>query len=50
MELMHGGSDFDNEVKRVMAKMPHWKPGKQNGQNIAVYYRLPVIFQSSGDN
>lgn len=51
IELMQsGGSDFDNEVKRVMAKMPHWKPGRQNGRSIAVYYKLPVVFQSPGDN
>ncbi len=41
-----GGSDFDNEVKRVINKMPQWKPGKQNGHNVAVYYTLPVIFQA----
>jgi protein TonB len=51
IELMQsGGNDFDDEVKRVMKKMPHWKPGKQNGRSIAVYYTLPVIFQAPADN
>ena len=31
-----GGQIFDNEVIRVMKKMPAWKPGMQNGKNVAV--------------
>ena len=45
-----GGRNFDNEVLRVMKKMPAWKPGMQNGRAVAVYFRIPVIFQSSPDN
>ena len=45
-----GGAEFDNEVTRVLKKMPRWKPGKQNGKNVAVYFTLPVIFQSQDDN
>ncbi len=45
-----GGSDFDNEVTRVMKKMPAWKPGKQNGRNVSVYFKMPVIFQGPEDN
>ncbi len=44
--LQRGGEDFDAEVIRVMKKMPRWKPGMQNGNLVAVYFTLPVIFQS----
>jgi periplasmic protein TonB len=45
-----GGKDFDNEVARVVKKMPQWKPGRQNGKNVAVYFKLPVIFQVPDEN
>jgi len=45
-----GGKDFDNEVIRVVKKMPQWKPGIQSGRNVAVYFKLPVIFQVPDEN
>jgi periplasmic protein TonB len=45
-----GGADFDNEVTRVMKKMPAWKPGRQNGRNVSVYFKMPVIFQAADEN
>ncbi|MEO8149668.1 MAG: energy transducer TonB [Bacteroidia bacterium] len=36
--------DFENEAKRVVAMMPKWKPGRQNGQNVSVCFTLPVRF------
>ena len=45
-----GGHDFDEEVTRVVRKMPAWKPGMQNGEKVAVYFTIPVIFQASDDN
>lgn len=30
------------EVIKLVKKMPKWKPGKQNGQAVDVYYSLPV--------
>ncbi|MEZ5172229.1 MAG: TonB family protein [Bacteroidia bacterium] len=36
--------DFAREVKRVIAKMPKWQPGKQAGQPVNVRYRMPVKF------
>ena len=36
--------EFNAEVKRVIAKMPDWKPGSQNHRNVAVYFNLPVNF------
>ncbi len=39
-----GGSLFNNEVMRVLKKMPTWIPGKANGRNVSVYYTIPVKF------
>lgn len=39
------GSGCDEEAKRVVASMPPWKPGKQNGKPVKVYYNLPIRFQ-----
>ena len=39
-----GGNEFNNEVIRVLKKMPDWVPGKTNGKNISVYYTIPVKF------
>ncbi len=41
-----GGNVFDEEVIRVMKKMPAWKPASQNGRHVAVYFKIPVVFQS----
>jgi protein TonB len=43
----HGRNDLDNEVVRVIKKMPRWKPGLQNGRSVAVYYKVPVTFVST---
>jgi protein TonB len=48
--IQSGGAEFDNEVLRVLKKMPKWKPGRQNGRNVAVYFNLPVTFLSQDDN
>jgi protein TonB len=42
--IQSGGDDFDGEVLRVLKKMPHWIPGKSNGNNVSVYYEVPVKF------
>ena len=44
-----GRNDLDKEVERVINKMPLWKPGKQNGSAVAVYFNLPVTFVNSGE-
>ncbi|MBV4359845.1 energy transducer TonB [Pinibacter aurantiacus] len=41
-----GGEEYDKEVLRVVKKMPHWKPGSQNGNPVNVYMTLPVVFQT----
>lgn len=39
------GGGCDEEVIRVVKAMPNWKPGKQNGKAVKVYYTLPVSFK-----
>jgi periplasmic protein TonB len=39
-----GGEEFNKEVVRVLKKMPNWVPGKTNGQNVSVYFTIPVKF------
>lgn len=39
-----GGEAFNKEVIRVLKKMPRWIPGKANGQNVSVYFTIPVKF------
>lgn len=42
--VQDGGAAFNNEVIRVLKKMPGWIPGKANGKNVPVYYTIPVKF------
>ena len=44
--IKSGGIAFDNEVLRVLKKMPLWIPGKSKGENVSVYYLVPVKFTS----
>lgn len=37
--------DLDREAIRVVKKMPHWKPGKNNGVAVRSYFYLPVVFK-----
>lgn len=37
----------DQEAIRVIQSMPKWKPGSQNGHNVAVFFNLPINFQLS---
>jgi protein TonB len=39
------GGGCDKEALRVVNAMPKWKPGKQNGHNVKVYYTLPITFK-----
>jgi hypothetical protein len=36
----------DEEAKRIMLAMPKWKPGKQNGKAVQVFYNQPINFYS----
>ena len=39
------GEGCDEEVIRVLKKMPRWKPGLINGSAVKVYYSQPVNFK-----
>lgn len=36
---------LDKEAQRVIASMPKWIPGRQNGQAVRVKFTLPVTFR-----
>ena len=48
IEVIQSGGALDAEVLRVVNKMPRWKPGKQNGRFVPVYFQLPVTFIGRG--
>ena len=35
----------DREATRVVKAMPKWNPGRQNGEAVAVYFNLPILFR-----
>lgn len=39
------GAGLEEEALRVVKKMPKWKPGRQNGENVVVYFNLPINFK-----
>jgi TonB family protein len=41
------GSGCGEEALRVVNAMPDWRPGKQNGMAVNVYYTLPISFKLS---
>lgn len=42
-----GGDPFDQEVLRVIHKMPRWEAGQQNGKKVAVWFNIPIIFETT---
>jgi TonB family protein len=51
IEILKGiGFGCEEEAVRVLAKMPKWKPGMQNGKPVAVYYTMPIAFRLEGGN
>ncbi len=38
------GYGCDEEALRVIKAMPKWRPGKQNGQRVKVYFTQPITF------
>jgi bla regulator protein blaR1 len=40
---------LDKEALRVISSMPDWKPGKQSGKAVDVYYMVPVEFKLKND-
>ena len=44
-EILRGpGAGLDEEALRVVSLSPDWKPGKQKGQPVNVYYNIPIKF------
>ena len=39
------GYGTDEEVIRIIKSMPVWKPGKQNGRVVPVFFSIPVTFK-----
>jgi periplasmic protein TonB len=44
LKEIQGGKGLTKEATRVISSMPKWKPGKQNGQQVAVQFNLPINF------
>ncbi len=46
ISILKGLEDrFDQEAIRLVKSMPKWNPGKQNGENVDVYFTLPILFR-----
>ncbi len=43
------GYGMDEEAVRVVESMPQWKPGKQSGKAVKVYFQLPILFSIPKD-
>jgi protein TonB len=43
--LTKKGWGLEEEAIRVVKMMPPWKPGKQNGKAVPVWYNLPITFK-----
>jgi TonB family protein len=39
------GEGLNNEAIRVVGMLPKWKPGKQRGKAVPVYFTLPIKFK-----
>jgi protein TonB len=39
------GGGLEDEAIRVVRGMPNWRPGKQNGRPVKVYFTLPITFR-----
>lgn len=40
-----GCPECDKEAIRVVKKMPRWKPGRNGGKAVKMYYNLPITFK-----
>ena len=40
-----GHQKLDDTASKIVTASPDWEPGKQRGKNVAVQYRIPVIFK-----
>lgn len=45
-QVMRGiGGGCDEEALRIVRNMPAWKPGKQNGAAVKVFFMIPIRFE-----
>lgn len=45
IKILKGLDDYCNkEVVRIVNKMPRWKPGEKNNQQVRTFFNLPVKF------
>ncbi len=42
---VNGAPNFNQEVLRVVNKMPNWIPGENNGKKVKVYFTMPFKFR-----
>jgi protein TonB len=40
-----GNGDLDSAAVDAVRSMPNWKPGKQEGKPVRVYFTLPITFR-----
>ncbi len=46
IEIIRGVHELiDNEAVEVVRNMPNWKPGKQRGRKVSVWFTIPIVFQ-----
>ena len=46
VKIIRGVSpELDNEAKAVIASMPKWEPGENNGVPVSVKYTIPIMFR-----
>jgi periplasmic protein TonB len=45
--LTQADQRFKKEILRVVARMPRWKPGSVQGKTVAVYFTIPIIFETT---
>lgn len=42
------GEELEKEAKRIVSKLPKFKPGKHNGKTVKVKYGVPISFKIPG--
>lgn len=45
LKSVQGSRNFDDEVLKLLKKMPKWKPGMEKGVKTAVQFNLPFRFK-----
>lgn len=43
--VKHADKNLEEEAIRVLSKSPKWKPAKQNGRIVSMYFYLPINFE-----